>query len=87
MDDINKLSDSQLEGVAGGMISEEEAIASALAHVKLKEDQVDFIKKVELDYEHGRKIYEIEFFKGGFEFEFDIDAETGKVLKFKKERD
>ncbi len=87
MDDINKLSDSQLEGVAGGMISEEEALANALAHVKLKEDQVDFIKKVELDYEHGRKIYEIEFFKGGFEFEFDIDAETGKVLKFKKERD
>ena len=85
--DMNKLSDSQLEGVAGGMISEEEALANALAHVKLKEDQVDFIKKVELDYEHGRKIYEIEFFKGGFEFEFDIDAETGKVLKFKKERD
>ena len=85
--DVNKLSDSQLEGVAGGMISEEEAIANALAHVKLNEDQVDFIKKVELDYEHGRKIYEIEFFNDGFEFEFDIDAETGRVLKFKKERD
>ena len=85
--DVNKLSDSQLEGVAGGMISEEEALANALAHVKLNEDQVDFIKKVEPDYEHGRKIYEIEFFNDGFEFEFDIDAETGRVLKFKKERD
>ena len=87
MDNMNKLSDSQLEGVAGGMISEEEAIAAALAHVKVAQDQIDFMKKVELDYEHGRKVYEVEFFMNGFEYEFDIDAETGKVLKFKNDRD
>ena len=87
MEDVSRLSDSQLEGVAGGMISEDEAIAAALAHVKSAQDQVDFMKRVELDYEHGRKIYEIEFFMNGFEYEFDIDAETGKVLKYKKDRD
>lgn len=87
MEDVSSLSDSQLEGVAGGMISEDEAIAAALAHVKAAQDQVDFMKRVELDYEHGRKIYEIEFFMNGFEYEFDIDAETGKVLKYKKDRD
>ncbi|MBR0352157.1 MAG: PepSY domain-containing protein [Oscillospiraceae bacterium] len=87
MDNMNKLSDSQLEGVAGGMITEDEAVAAALAHVKAGQDQVEFMKRVELDYEHGRKIYEIEFYMGGFEYEFDIDAETGRVIKCKKERD
>ncbi len=87
MADINKITDSDLAGVAGGVISEEEAIAAALAHVDLQQDQVDFIKRAELDYEHGRKIYEIEFYMGGFEYEFDIDANSGKVLKYKKDRD
>ena len=87
MEDTKKLSDQQMESVAGGMISEEEALANALAHVKLSEDQVDYIKGIELDYERGRKVYEVEFFKDGFEFEFDIDAETGHVLKYKKKRD
>ena len=87
MADINKITDSDLAGVAGGVISEEEAIAAALAHVNLQQDQVDFIKRAELDYEHGRKIYEIEFYMGGFEYEFDIDANSGKVLKYKKDRD
>ena len=53
----------------------------------LQKDQIDFMKKVELDYERDRKIYEIEFCFGGLEYEFDIDAETGKVLKFKKDWD
>ena len=87
MADINKITDSDLAGVAGGVISEEEAIAAALAHVDLQQDQIDLMKKVELDYEHGRKIYEIEFYMGGFEYEFDIDANSGKVLKYKKDRD
>ena len=59
----------------------------ALEHANLKKDQVDFVKKVELDYEHGRKIYEITFYKGGYEYEYDIDAETGKVLKYDKDLD
>lgn len=87
MADINKITDSDLAGVAGGVISEDEAVAAALAHVDLQQDQIDFMKKVELDYEHGRKIYEIEFYMGGFEYEFDIDANSGKVLKYKKDRD
>ena len=40
-----------------------------------------------LDFERGRRIYEIEFYKDGFEYEYDIDAVTGKVLKFKKDWD
>jgi uncharacterized membrane protein YkoI len=87
MKDANKLSDRELEKVVGGTITQDEALGKALEHAQLKRDQLDFLKKVELDYEHGRKVYEISFYKDGFEYEFDIDAETGSILKFEKDWD
>ncbi len=87
MNDLNHLSDQDLEKVAGGVISEEEALASALSHAGLSKDQLDFLKPIELDYEHGRKVYEISFFKGGFEYEYNIDANSGHIVKFEKDRD
>lgn len=57
-----------------------------MEHAKLSRDQLSF-KKVELDREHGRMVYEIKFYQGGFEFEYDIDAETGDILKWEKEFD
>ena len=87
MNNINKLNDNELENVAGGTLTQDEALAKALEHAQLKKDQLDFLKKVELDYEHGRKIYEISFYQGGFEFEYDVDAETGAILKFEKDFD
>ena len=82
-----KLSDEMMENVAGGMLSEDEAIAKALGHAGFNKDQVDFMKRPELDYEHGRKVYEIKFYQGGMEYEYDIDAENGAVLKFEKDYD
>ena len=82
-----KLNDEMMEQVSGGTLTKDEALAKALEHAKLKKDQVDYVKKVELDYEHGRKIYEVTFYKDGYEYEYDIDAESGKVLKFEKDLD
>ena len=76
-----------MEQVSGGTFTKDEALKKALDHANLDKDQVDYIKKVELDYEHGRKVYEITFFKGGYEYEYDIDAESGKVLNFEKDLD
>ena len=84
---MEKLNDQMMENVVGGMITEDEALASALEKAGLKREQLDFMKRIDLDYEHGRKVYEIEFYVDGFEYEFDVDAETGKVLKFKKDWD
>ncbi len=83
----NVLNDQSLENVAGGRITEEEALAAALAHAKLEKEQVKWVKKIKLDYERGRMVYEVEFFHDGFDYEYDIDAETGKVLKFDKDWD
>ena len=82
-----KLNDEMMEQVSGGTLTKDEALAKALEHAKLKKDQVDYVKKVELDYEHGRKIYEVTFYKDGYEYEYDIDVESGKVLKFEKDLD
>ncbi len=87
MADMKKISDEMMENVVGGTLTQDEALAKALQHVNLKKDQVDLVKKVELDYENGRKVYEVEFYKGGVEYEFDIDAETGAILDFEKDRD
>ena len=82
-----KLTDDMMEQVSGGTLTKDEALEKALAHAHLKKDQVDYIKKVELDYEHGRKVYEIKFYQGGFEYEFDVDAENGSILKYEKDFD
>ena len=86
MKTMNKLNDAELENVAGG-ITQDEALAKALAHAGLSKGQVSFIKPVELDYEHGRRIFEVKFYQGGFEYDFDVDAETGAILKFEKDFD
>ena len=82
MSEINKLNDNELEKVAGGTLTQDEALGKALEHAQLKRDQLDFVKKAEMDYEHGRKVWEIKFYQGGFEYEYDIDAQNGKILKF-----
>ena len=43
--------------------------------------------KCELDIDDGIKVYEIEFRSGGYEYDIDINAKTGKVVKFDKELD
>lgn len=69
-----------------GFIGREAAIKAALAHAKLNEGDVRRLK-CELDREDGVMVYEVDFKKDGFEYDYDIDAKTGNVLKAKKERD
>lgn len=38
--------------------------------------------KCQLDYENGRRIYEVEFYSGNREYDYDIDANTGAVVKY-----
>ena len=83
MKEMEKLNDQELESVSGG-ITEEDAVSRAMKKARIK--KADF-QKVELDYEHGRKIYEIKLYKNGIEYEFDIDYKTGDILKFEKDYD
>ena len=71
---------------ADGQITEEQAKQIALAKVGLKEEAVT-LKKVKLDEDDGRTVYEVEFTAAGMEYEFDIDAATGEIVKFEAEKD
>ena len=43
------------------------------------------MKKIHLDREKGRMVYEGEIYYNGQEYEFDIDAVTGDIVKWKVE--
>lgn len=43
------------------------------------------IVKIEQDYDDGRKIYEGEAYKGSTEYDFEIDAATGKFIKWEQD--
>ena len=69
-----------------GFIGRQAATRAALAHAGFHESDVRELE-CELDREDGIMVYEIGFKKGGFEYDYDIDAKTGTVIKAKKERD
>ena len=58
----------------------------ALSHASLKKSQVrDFSCK--LDYENGVQVYEVEFEYGRYDYEYDINAKTGKIIRWEKDAD
>ena len=65
-------------------ISKENAKEIALKHAGLAEKDVRFLK-AELDRERNGLVYEVEFDSGKYEYDYEIDAETGKILKSEKE--
>lgn len=67
-------------------ITKAEAKAAALKHAGLSAGSVTFIK-AELDYDDGAAVYEVDFYKGRMEYEYDISAKTGKILSFSREYD
>ena len=67
------------------LISEEEAKEAALQNAGLKASEVTFTK-VQLDRDDGRTLYELEFYTADSEYEYEVDAATGQVVKGEKER-
>lgn len=43
--------------------------------------------QVEMDYEHGVMVYEVEFYADAYEYDYDINAETGEIVKNDREYD
>ena len=71
---------------ADSYIGEAKAKTIALAAAGLTESQVRKVK-TELDYDHGRMTYEIDFKSSHMEYEYDIDALDGTILKSDVEYD
>ena len=72
--------------IKNGQISVEDAKAAAFAHAGLKEKDV-MLRKAALDMDDDRGIlkYDVDFFAADKDFEYDIDAATGAVIKAERE--
>ena len=67
-------------------IGASKATSIALNHAALKKGQVRDLS-CELDVENGVNVYEVDFDYGKYEYAYDIDAISGKILHREKERD
>ena len=70
---------------AAGRLTKDEAKKIALDKAGVTAAEATFTK-ARLDYDDGREEYEFEFFANGKEFDIDVDADTGGVVKFDVER-
>lgn len=68
----------------GDHITAKRAQEIALEHANLAASDV-VMEKIELDYDDGIYVYEVEFVSGGYEYEYKIDAKTGEILESEKE--
>lgn len=81
-----KLENTSIEGTASTkvFIGKDNAVKIALDHAGVTASEARDLE-VELEYDDGRWIYEVEFKANGFEYDYDIDALTGKVLSADKD--
>lgn len=62
-------------------ITEADAKQIALSHANVSETDAVYMK-VKLEREHGRDEYDVEFYAGNTEYDYEIDAVTGEILSY-----
>ena len=67
-------------------LTQEEAKNIAMNHAGLAEEEIRDLQ-VERDMERGVKKWDIDFRSGDWEYDYEINAETGAVIKGEKEYD
>ena len=70
-----------IPAAASDLISEAKAKNIALDHAGVSSSKATFIQ-VKLDRDDGRQVYEVEFYSGNKEYDYEIDAATGSVLSY-----
>ena len=66
---------------AASYVGEDKAKETALSHAGLSASQVTFLE-VKLDRDDGRTVYEVEFYSGNKEYDYEIDASTGSIVGY-----
>ena len=77
-----EVKDTQKTGEAStsSYIGRDKAMEIALSHVGLSFSDVRALE-VELDAENGKLVYEVEFKSGANEYDYEIDAKSGEIIK------
>ncbi|MBQ5951276.1 MAG: PepSY domain-containing protein [Lachnospiraceae bacterium] len=73
-------------GQTGSYIGEERARQAALSRAGVKAGDAKGMR-VELDTDDIPAVYDVEFAAGGWEYDCEVDALTGEIVKFEKEKD
>ena len=71
---------------ASNYITVEKAKQAALSHAGVSASNAVFVK-AGLDWDDGKVCYEVEFYAGNTEYDYDIDAVTGAVLSYDRDWD
>ena len=66
---------------SGTDIGEAKAKSIALNHAGIKEADTAFLQ-VQRDYDDGRLVYDVEFYAGSKEYDYEIDAYTGEIRSY-----
>ena len=83
----NNQNQNQNQGNSNGSyIGYDAALQAACKHAGVNVSQVTRLEN-ELDHDDGVARYEISFHVGNMEYEYEINASTGQVLKYESERD
>lgn len=80
MEEVDENTSNGNAAQTSGLITAAEAKEIALKEAGINADDATFVKAKQ-DYENGVAVYEVEFLSGGKEYEYDIDAATGAILK------
>lgn len=81
-----KSSESSSDSSATDKLTAAEARDIALKHAGLKKSEVRDLE-VELDNDDGKTHYDVSFEKDNYDYDYEIDVASGKILKSEKERD
>ncbi len=65
-------------------ITREKAKETALQHADIKESETTDLE-IELEYDNGALVYDISFESNGKKYDYDVNAETGKITNSKNE--
>ncbi|MBR2743099.1 MAG: PepSY domain-containing protein [Clostridia bacterium] len=65
-------------GQTTGTVGQDAAINKALANAGFSRGEVTALTAKQ-DYDDGRLVYEVEFYAGGVEYDYEIDAATGNI--------
>lgn len=86
----NRRGGPEFEGDADKNLSDyigvERAKTIAFEHAKADASKV-YKLNIDMDRDDGRVIYEVDFKHDGWEYEYEIDAKTGEIIHWDKDRD
>jgi len=85
---IGQAADSADAAQEAAAVNEEKALEIAVAHAGVAMSEISRQSvRLEYDDDTGRKNFEVEFHVGKMEYDYEIDPETGAVVKYESEID